>query len=188
MFYRWAKRLDSMQFPATAFPAAGGDPIVETDDAHELDGALIAGGIASLWILLQMTRATGFVTLDWAVITYVPLILVGLLAALLVRPPAPLSSIAPHVAAYVGLAVLMGETWATSVGQAIVWAAFFALLGLITTLLLVVVWAVLLRQLATPRTMLFAYAQAFRALCVAVILLAALISLSKAITIPLMGL
>ena len=187
MFYHWAKRLESMQFPATSFPTAGGDPVAETEDDHELDGGLIAAAIASLWVLLQTSRAVSFATLDWAVITYVPIFLVALLGALLVRPPAPFRSIAAHVAAYVVLAALMAVIWATSAVEVIVWGTFIALLGLVTTVLLIVAWAVALRQLATPRTVLHDHAATFRLLCVASILFAALIGLSKAMTVPLVG-
>jgi hypothetical protein len=187
MFYRWAKRLESVQFPATAFPAAGGDPAIETEESHELDGALVGAAIASLWVLLQTPRSTSFVSLDWAVNTYVPIFLVTVLGALLVRPPAPKRSIAAHVTAYVGVAALMGVARATSPLEVVVWGGFFALLGLVTTVLCVVVWTAALNQLATPRTLLNRYANHFRAVCVALILGAALIGLSKAITIPFIG-
>lgn len=188
MFYRWAKRLESVQFPATAFPAAAGDPAIENEDTHALDGALIAGAIASLWILMQAPRSTSFAGLDWAAVTYVPILLVALLGWLVVRPPAPMWAMAAHAAAYVGLTALMGIWWATSPIEVFVWAAFFALVGLLTTVFCVIVWVAALHQLATPRTILNRYASQFRAVCVALILGAALIGLSKAIAVALVEL
>jgi len=188
MFYRWARRLEAMQFPATAFPAAGGDSVVEAEEAHQLDGAVVAAAIGSLWVLMLVSSSKSFVTADWAVATYAPIFLVAVLGALFVRPSARIWVIAAHLAVYLGLAAVIGGVWATSAFQAIVWGAFFALLGLVTTVLCLVVWAVALNQLVTPGTALYRYATQFRVGCVALILMAALFGLSKAITIPLIAL
>lgn len=102
MFYRWAKRLESMQLPETAFPAAAPEPYVETEDSHELDGALIAAAIASLWVLVQSGWSPTFVGMEWAFFTCAPIFLVALLGALLLRPQAPVSSIVAHIATYGG--------------------------------------------------------------------------------------
>ena len=188
MFYRWAKRLESVQFPATSFPAAGGDPAVENEATHAVDGSLIAGAIASLWVLMQTPRSTSFVGLDWAAVTYLPILLVALLGWLLVRPPASFMSIAANAAAYLALAALTGVMWARSPIEVIVWGAFIALLGLATAVFCVVAWVAALSQLANPGTLLNRHGSQFRALCVVLILGGALIGLSKAITIPLVGL
>ena len=191
MFYRWAKRLDSMQLPATAFPAAPPDP-VETEESHELDGALIASAIASLWVLVRCVGAGRFGSVDWILITFGPIFLVAICGALLVRAPAPLRSIAAHVAAYGALAVLMGLMW-VALGQSnganpaleiIGWGAFFALVGLVIAVLCVVAWSATLRELVTPGSVLRNHAGGLRVLCVIVILSAALMSAHKAIGLP----
>lgn len=189
MFYRWVRRLDSMQMPATAFPSAHGDPAVETEESRELDGALIAAAIASLWVLFQSFRwaPDASVTFERAVISYGPIFLVGVLAALLLRPQTSIASIAGHVAAYGAIATLMGLMWAHSAGEIIIWGAFFALLGLVTGVFFLVVWAMTLRLLATPRTLLFNNATAFRALCVVAILTGAITGAHKALSIPFAG-
>jgi hypothetical protein len=97
-------------------------------------------------------------------------------------------SIAANAGAYAVLAVLMGVMWARSPAEVILWGAFFALLGLVTTLFCVVAWVAALHQLANPGTLLNRHGSQFRALCVVLILGGALIGLSKAITIPLVGL
>jgi hypothetical protein len=188
MFYRWAKRLETMQLPATAFPAAAADP-TETEESHELDGALVAAAIASLWVLLQTFRwaPDASVSFERAVIAYGPIFLVGVLAALLLRPQTSIWSIAGHVVALGAIATLMGVMWAHSAGEIIIWGAFFALLGLVTGVFFLVVWAVTLRLLTTPQTMLFNNATAFRALCVVTILIAAITGAHKAVSIPFAG-
>lgn len=200
MIYRWAKRLESIQTPATAFPAAGGDPAVESEDSHQLDGALVAASIASLWVLLQSLRSAGgsgsFVYLDRTVITYGPIFLVALMGAFLVRPQAPVRSIAAHFASFVLLAVLMGSVW-VALGRhsvtgvvaidVLAWSTLFALVALVTALLCTVSWAAALHQLSTPRTAINDHARAFRLMCVALILFAALIGAHRALSIPLIG-
>ncbi len=189
MFYRWVKRLESMQMPATGFPAAGGDPALETEDSREVDAALIAAAIASLWVLIQTFRwaPNASVSFERAVIAYGPIFLVGVLAALLLRPQTSIKAIAVQVVAYGAIAALMGALWAHSAAEIILWGGFFALVGLVTGIFFLVVWAMTLRLLATPRTMLFNNASAFRALCVVTILIAAITSAHKALSIPVVG-
>lgn len=189
MFYHWVKRLESMQQPATGFPTAAGDPVIETEESHQLDGALIAAAIASVWVLFQSLRwaPSASVSFERAVIAYGPIFLVGVLAALLLRPQTSIKSIAAHVVAYGAIATLMGVMWAHSTGELIVWGGLFALLGLVTGLFFLVVWAMTLRLMATPRTVLFNNATAFRALCALVILAGALIGAHRALNIPFAG-
>lgn len=186
MFYRWVRRLESMQMPATSFPGAGGDPAVETEELHELDGALIAATVASLWLLVQSRWSDAFVGVEWALFVYAPIVLVAVLGALIVRPDTSPASIALHLTAYAALAALLGAMRATSPLEAVVLGGFFALIGLVTAVLCVVVWAVATHEIARPGTALHSHAPAFRLLCGFVILSAALQSANTVIS-PLTG-
>jgi hypothetical protein len=198
VFYRWVRRLESMQMPSTSFPAAGGDPAVESEETHQLDAALVAAALASLWVVMQSLRA-GWgtdISLERAVVTYGPIFLVGILAALLVRPETTFASIVAHITGYGGIALLMGLFWTSSgrdlwiesvVAEVAVWSGFFALVGLVTSVLCVVVWATAVRLLATPRSALNSYGSQFRFLCVLVILVAALIGPYRLLAMPLAG-
>jgi hypothetical protein len=188
MFYRLAKRLESMQMPATSFPAAGGDPGMDAAESRQFDGALIAATIASLWVWLRSAISASPVSLDWFVLTYGLIFLVGLFGALLVRPDARFTSIAAHLAAYVGLATAMGVLRSTSPLEAIVWSVFFGLLGVVTAVPCVVVWAATLRRLAESQAKPQSNASDFRLICILVILGAALIGALGAVTIPFAGL
>ncbi|MEP7360682.1 MAG: hypothetical protein ABI744_03795 [Chloroflexota bacterium] len=192
MFNSWVKRLDTMQFPATAFPAAGGDPAVETEESHQLDGAVVAAAIASLWVLLMSARSGSgnFIGLDRAVITYGPLFLVAVFGALVLRPQTSIKSIPVYVAGYVGIAALMGLGWVALGSHSVfgvpaldvvAWGALFAVVGFITGVLSVVAWATTLRLLDTPRTPLYDHASAFRLMAAALILFAALLSAKRAL-------
>jgi hypothetical protein len=199
MFYRWVRRLESMQIPATGFPAADGDPAVESEDSLVLDGALMAAALASLWVLFQSMRHGGsgaFFNPDRAVLSYGPVLLIGVLAALLLRPQVGFRALIAHVVAYCVVAVVIAVAWvavaqhsvfALPTADVLVWATVFALLGLVTTVLCLVAWATALRLLATPRTYLHDHANQFRMVCVALIVLAALIGAHKAVTIPFLG-
>lgn len=188
MFYRWVSRLESMHMPATAFPAAAPEQVPQTEESRRLDGALIAATIASLWVWLRTAISVNTANLDWFVLTYGPIFLVALLGALLVRPEAPFRSIAAHIAAYVGIATLMGVFWAASPLEVIVWATFFGLLGAITAVLCVVVWVATLHKLAAAQARLHNNASDFRLICVLVILGAAVIGALTAVTVPVAGL
>jgi hypothetical protein len=174
-----------MQFPATAFPAAGGDPAVDSVEAQQFDGALIAATIASLWVWLRSAISTNPANLDGILLTYGPIFLVTLFGALLVRPEAPFRSIAAHIAAYIGLATLMGVFWATSPLEVILWATFFGVLGVVVAVLCVVVWVATLHKLAASEDKLHNSASDVRLICVLVILGAALIGALGAVTVPL---
>jgi hypothetical protein len=188
MLYRWVRRLESMQMPATSFPAAGGDPAVETQESQHLDGALIAATIASLWVWVRSAVSLSPASLDWFVLTYGLIFLVVLFGALLVRPEASSRSTAAHLAAYAGLALVIGVFWATSPIQVIVWAAFFGLVGVVTAVLCVVVWAAALLKLSAAQAKPQNNASDFRLICGLVILGAALIGALGAVTVPPAGL
>ena len=183
MFYRWVRRLESMQMPATSFPAAGGDPAVEPEESRHFDGALITATIASLWVWLRVGISENRADLDWFVLTYGAIFLVALFGALLVRPKAPSGSLAAHIAAYVVLATLMGAYWATSPIEAIAWATFFGVFGVITAVLCTVVWAATLHSLSASKN-----ASDIRVICVLVVLGAALVGALGAVNVPLAGL
>jgi hypothetical protein len=183
MFYQWVRRLGSMQMPATSFPAAGGNSATESEESQHFDGVLIAATIASLWVWLRSALSENPASLDWYVLTYGSILLVALFGAFLVRPKAPFGSMAAHIAAYLVLATLMGVYWATSPIEAIVWAVFFGVFGVITAVLCTVVWAATLHKLPASNN-----ASDIRLICVLVVLGAALVGAIGAVTVPLAGL